>query len=403
MFDLILKAGSVVDPMQCIEDTRDIAVKDGRIAALEKNIDELQAQKVIPVNGKLVTPGLVDIHCHPADALIGIGARADEIGLDSGVILLCDGGSAGAANFHAMRRFIYESCRTDIFFFLNLATTGLATLPEIWDEHDIDLESSKQVIEENRDLIKGIKLRATQALAEGIGIKAVEIAKKLATEFRLPLMMHIGCRRTRVASEIMDDFTRAAVKLMERGDILSHFMTWEAGGLILPDGTAYPEIWEAQKRGVMLDSCHGTSHFSFTIAKHAMQQGLLPTVISTDLASPSIPVVQSLMVTMSKFLNLGLTMNQVVKMTTMNPAEALGEEARYGSLKPGMPANITVMELVKGEYLFSDGMGGNSLRGGLLLEPRLVVKGGIEMPCRSNYHVPPIYPALGSQRPGVER
>jgi dihydroorotase len=293
-----------------------------------------------------------------------------------------------------MRRFIVEPAKTDIFCFLNVAKTGLVSMPEIRDEHDIDPELSKQVVEENRDIIKGIKLRAVQSVAEGIGIKAIEIAKKLATDLKLPLMMHIGEPRERVANDIMDDFTRTAVKLMEKGDILSHIMTWEAGGLILPDGMAYPEIWEAQRRGVILDSCHGFWHFSFIVARHALQLGLLPTVISTDLAVPPMPAVQSLMVTMSKFLNLGLTIDQVVEMTTINPAKALGEEAQRGSLTPGMPANISVVEIVEGKYFFSDALGRNSIRGNLLLEPRLVLKAGMEMPCRSHYHLPPVYTTL---------
>ncbi len=394
MYDLLLKDGEVIDPMQGIHNRWDVAIKDGKIAAVEKDIAQSEAQKVIPVKGRLVTPGLIDIHCHPAKGLIWIGLLPDEMGLDSGVSLLCDAGSAGAANFHTMRRFIVEPARTDMFCFLNLANMGLTIMPEIWDEHDIDPEWSKQVVEENRDIIKGIKLRAVQTLAEGIGIKAVKIAKKLATDLKLPFMLHIGEPRDRVANEMMDDFTRAAVELMEKGDILSHFMTWEAGGLILPDGTVYPEMWEVQKRGIILDSCHGSNHFSFTVVRHALQQGLLPTVISTDFGVPPMRVVQSLIVTMSKFLNLGLNIDQVVAMTTTNPAKALGEETRWGSLKPGMPANVTIMEIVEGDYLFSDGNGRNGMQGNLLLEPRLVLKGGVEMPCLSRYHIPPVYATI---------
>ena len=394
MYDLLLKGGEVIDPIQGIHGRRDVGIKDNKIIAVEKNISQSQAHKVIPVNGRLVTPGLIDIHCHPVEGLMPMGVPADEIGLDSGVTLLCDGGSTGAANFCTMRRFIIEPARTDIFCFLNLANTGLSVTPEIWNEHDIDPEWSKQVVEENRDLIKGIKVRATQSLADNIGIKAVEIAKKLATDLRLPFMLHIGETRDRVSNDTMDDFTRAAVKLMEKGDILSHFMTWEPGGLILPDGTVYPEMREAQERGVVLDSCHGFSHFSFTVVRHALQQGLLPTVISTDLTMRAMPVVQSLIITMSKFLNLGLTIDQVVEMTTINPAKALGEEARWGSLRPSVMANISVMEIVEGDYLFSDALGRNSMQGSLLLEPRLVLKDGVEVSCSSRYQLPPVYTNL---------
>lgn len=396
MYDLVLKGGEIVDPAQGIHDKRDIGIKSGQIAAVEKDIAEALTDNVIPVNGRLVTPGLIDVHCHPSHWLTRSGVLPDDIGLYSGVTLLCDGGSAGAANFQTMRKFIVECARTDMFCLLNLAVTGLVSTPEIWDERDIDPERSKDVVEENRDLIKGIKLRAVEPLARSMGIKAIEIAKKLATDLNLPLIMHIGNGRDRMNNEVMDDFTREAVNFMNKGDILSHFLTWAAGGLILPDGRIYPELWGAQKRGVILDSCHGASHFSFTIARRALEQGLLPTVISTDLGDRSIHIVQSLLVTMSKFLNLGLSIDQVVEMTTINPAKALGEEAQWGSLKPGMPANITVMEMVEGEYLFSDGRGRNSMLGNWLLEPRLVLKDGKQIPCRSCYHIPPIYSNVNS-------
>ena len=157
-------------------------------------------------------------------------------------------------------------------------------------------------------------------MAETLGIDAIEIAKKLAADMDLPLMMHIGETRERVPADKMDDFSRAAVSLMENGDILSHYLTWEPGGMILKDGTVYPELEAAQKRGVVLDSSHGVNHFSFTVARHAIEKGLLPTVISTDMVTTVLPAAQSLAVVMSKFLNWGLTLDQVIEMTTINPA-----------------------------------------------------------------------------------
>lgn len=290
-----------------------------------------------------------------------------------------------------IKRFIVEHVKTDIFCFLNLATTGLIRLPEILTEHDIDVDRSKQIVEANRKIIKGIKIRAVQPLAEGLGIRAVEIAKKLATDLNIPLMVHLGEKRDRVPNDRMDDFSRATVSMLERGDILSHYLTWQAGGMILRDGTVYPELEAAQRRGVVLDSCHGLNNFSFTIARHALTKGFFPTVISTDMASPGLPVVQSLAVVMSKFLNMGLSLDQVIEMTTANPARALGEEEKRGSLKPGMNADIVVMELVKGDFLFRDGGGRESINGKILLEPRILFKEGKSMPAYSNYHIPPLF------------
>jgi len=189
----------------------------------------------------------------------------------------------------------------------------------------------------------------------------------------------------------MDDFSRSAVSLLGRGDILSHYLTWEPGGMILKDGTIYPELEAAKKRGVYLDSCHGLNHFSFAVARLGLSRGFIPSIISTDMAISGLPVIQSLSVLMSKFLNLGLTLDQVIEMTTLNPARAIGEEGTRGTLKIGNAADITVLELLKGDYLFSDGKGCESLRGTLLLEPRMVFKSGEMRPAYSRYHIPPLF------------
>jgi dihydroorotase len=391
MFDILLKDGLLIDPSQGIHKVGSVAIQDSKIVAVGEDTFETEAEKVFNMEGKIIAPGLIDIHCHPAAGFSWLGVPADVIGLNSGVTLLCDGGTSGSANFEAMRLFIVEPAKTDIFCFLNLSNTGLITLPEIWSEQNIDVDQSEQVIEANLDIIKGVKIRAIQSLADGLGIKAIEIAKKLASDVNLPLMMHVGETRSRIPNDRMDDFSRAAVSLLEEGDILSHYLTWEPGGMILKDGTVYPELEAAQNRGVVLDSCHGLNHFSFTIARHAIARGLIPKVISSDLCSIALPAAQSLAVVMSKFINMGLSVDQVIEMTTINPAKALGEEKRRGSLKPGMSADITVMELTKGDYIFGDGRGGEIMHSDILLEPRMVFKAGEGMPAYSRYHIPPVY------------
>jgi len=392
MNQIVLKGGLIIDPSQKVHRIGSIAINNGRIAAIGGDISEAGAEKVFSVDGKIIAPGLIDIHCHPAAGVLPGTSSPDEIGLSRGVTTVCDAGSTGAANFETMRRFVVERAQTDVFCFLHLAHTGLITLPwndELWDEHDISVDHSKEVIEANRDIIKGVKIRAVQSLADGMGLRAIEIAKKLSTDVGLPLMMHIGNHRARIPGDRMDDFSRAAVSLLEQGDILSHYLTRESGGLILEDGVVYPELVAARERGVILDSCHGFSHFSFAIARHAIAQGLIPTVISTDLSPLSLETVQSLSVTMSKFINLGLTLDQVVEMTTLNAAQALREENRRGSLRPGMIAAITVMELKKGDYIFGDERGGEVIHGEVLLEPTMVIKADKVMPAYSGYHKPP--------------
>jgi len=389
-FDILLKDGEIIDPAQSIHFVGSLAIKNGRIAALGKDLPG-EAKKVIPLQGKILTPGLIDLHCHPSLGFLWNGIPPDEVGLNAGVTLLGDGGTSGAANFLPYSKLVVEPAKTEILCFLNVAKGGLTSQPEISSLRDMDVDRGKEVVEGNRDLIRGVKIRAIQSLAEGVGIKGVEMAKKMANDLRMPLMMHIGEARERMEKDWMDDFSRQAVSLLEKGDILSHYLTREPGGLILKDGTIYPELGKARQRGVVLDSCHGLWHFNFTIARHALAQGFNPDVISTDLSIRNILVTQSLPVVMSKFLNLGLSLEEVIGMTTIHPARVLREEDRRGSLRPGMPADITILEIVKGDFLFGDGMGRETLRGNLLLEPRMVFQAGEIRPSYSRYHIPPLY------------
>jgi dihydroorotase len=387
MFDSILKDGELIDPSQGIHGIGSVAIQDGKIAAIGKEIPKAEAKKVFDMKGKIVTPGLIDLHCHPVAGFTFFGVPPDEVGLTNGVTLLCDGGSAGPSNFETLRKFVIEPAQTDMLCFLNMSRTGFVKFPEIVTKHDIDVDDSKRVVEANRSLIRGIKIRASQPLAEGLGIKGIENSKKLAIDLRLPLMVHLGEYRDRVANDRMDDFSRTAVSMLEKGDILLHYLTWAPGGMILKDGTVYDELEAARKRGVILDPSSGLNNFSFAMARHAISRDILPTVISSDMATMGWPVVQSLPVLMSKFLNMGLSVSQLIEMTTINPAKALGEEGKRGSLKPGMAADITVFELLEGDYLFGDGAGRGSLKGRILLEPRMVFKMGKSMPAYSNYHI----------------
>lgn len=390
-FDILLTNGLVIDPARSIHCVQSIGIKNGRIDAVSDHLPGNTSEMIYDLSGKIVTPGLIDLHCHPANEFAESGVDESEIGLFSGVTLLCDAGTAGSYNFQAFRKLVVDPAHTDILCFLNLANTGLVKMPEICCAKDIDLEHSRAVIDSNRDIIRGIKLRLTEPFSHGLGIKGVESAKTLSSEVGLPLMVHIGETRPRQLNDQMDDFTRAAISLLEEGDVISHFLTWEPGGVILKNGTVYPELIAAQKRGVVLDACHGLNHFSLSVARQAIAQGILPTVISTDLCTVVIPSAQSLAVVMSKFLNLGLSLDQLIEMTTINPAKALSEDQTRGSIKPGRIADISVFELIEGDFRYSDGNGGENMPGKSLLEPRMTIKNGNLKPAFSRYHIAPAF------------
>jgi len=391
MYDVIIRGGDLIDPAQGIHGVQSLAITEGKIAAIGSQIIEEKAKKIIDAKGKIITPGLIDIHCHPVAGLTFFGVPADEVGINNGVALVCDGGSAGSSNFSTLREFVFAHAKTDWFCFLNVAKTGLIKFPEIVTQYDVDLNETRRVVENNRGVIKGLKIRAIQALAEGLGIKIIEASKKLANDLKVPVMLHLGEIRERVENDKMDEFSRAAVSLLEARDILLHYATWAAGGMILKNGTIYRELEAAQKRGVLLDPSPGMNNFSFAAVRHGLSKGIIPDVISTDISTMGLLVLQSLPVVMSKFLCLGLSLDQVVRMTTINAARALSEDGKRGTLKPGMDADISIFELLKGDYLFGDGGGRGSLRGDSLLEPRMVFKAGKAMPAYSNYHVPPLF------------
>jgi dihydroorotase len=387
MYDILLKDARVIDPSQEVDGLLDVAIADGKIAALEAGIPHNRAKVTIPLAGRIVTPGLVDAHCHPALHLTDHAVFPDDAGVHAGVLLVNDGGSAGAANFLTLREMYYKRVQTDMTFFLNIATAGLIHPPEIRTIHDIDLKRLKATVEENRPIIKGLKLRALEPLSK-IQPDVVQLALDAAEELKLPLMVHIGDFRERIDNDPLDDFTRGVVRRLRRGDIISHFMTWRPGGMVLPNGTVFPELKEARDRGVLLDCSHGKNNFSFKVAEALLAVGLKPDIITTDLSSVGVPYVQSLLVTMSKFISLGMPLHEVIAAVTCNGAKAIGVDGEWGSLRPGRAADITVLEEVEGTFTFFDGAAGNIRKGSHLLEPRLVLQRGVPLPCRSFYQLP---------------
>ena len=389
MYDLLIKGGEVIDPAQGIHENKDVAISEGKIAALEANIPSSQAKKIIHAKGKIVTPGLIDLHVHCAQIITNLGVPPDEIGVGTAVTTVVDAGTTGHSNFEGFKRFIIPQAKTDIFTFLHVVPTGHAVLPENWGWYNVNPEEALKIVEQNRDLIKGIKMRAIGSVIEQQGLKAIELAKKISSQAKLPLMVHFGIwLDENTPQSQVDTFMRTLIPNMDKGDIITHIYTSNVGGVIKPDGTVYPELWDAIKRGVVLDVANAIFNFSYDIARIGLQKGILPTTLSTDFANLNLdsPVVLSLTETMSKFLALGLSLDQVIEMTTINPARVLGEEERKGSLKPGMPADISILELEEGDFLFFHRREKESAtRGKLRLLPRLTIKSGEEIKAAPRY------------------
>jgi len=380
-YELLIKGGEVVDPAQGIQERRDVGIEQGKIAAVEPDISPAEAREVIDATGLLITPGLIDLHTHVAEAIIPLATAPDEVGVRSGVTTVCDAGSTGYANLRGFIQWVIPQAQTDVFCFLHLSPVGEAVLPEIGWRH-VEPARMLEIIETHRDVVKGVKLRATVNMIESLGIAGLRTAKQVAAEAGLPIVVHLGIDAGEtMADDALDAFTREMLSLLDRGDVLTHVFTKKKGGVVRPDGSARPGLREAVARGVVLDVAAALGHLDFQIARSAIGQGLLPNTLSTDftVALLHAPVPFSLPVLMSEFLALGLSLSQVVEMSAANPARVLCEEHRRGSLRVGFPADVSIFEMLEGDFLFVDGRDGNRLRGNRLLVPRLTVKRGAKI------------------------
>ncbi len=372
MYDLLIKGGTVIDPSQGIHGLNDVAVEKSKIAQVAPSISVEEAHRVLQVQGKTVTPGLIDIHTHVYHGVNDNGVEPDIGGVRAGVTTLVDAGSAGCDTFGGFPSHIIPNSQTEVICFLHIARTGLATNPDIFSPASIDLDKTIQVVTENRGIISGIKARMVSPALEIMGMEMPRLAKQAAKESGVKLMVHIGDTEKRYDPNVI----RQLLPILEEGDIVTHFFTANPGGVLDADGNLVPEAQEAKDRGVWLDTAHGRMNFSFDIGERILDQGITPHCISTDLTLPGrLRTVHSTTEMMSRFLAMGFTMDQVVTMSTLSPAKAIGADDRLGTLGVGKPANISVLEVVEGAWVVYDVVGG-SRKLDKAIVPVLSVKNG---------------------------
>src|SRR2546425_713181 len=372
MYDVVLKGGTVVDPSSGLDGVLDVAVEHGGIARIAPGIAPSEAARLIEVGGKIVTPGLIDVHAHVFEGVNRTGVNPDLGGVYAGVTTIVDAGSAGAATFGAFPRHIIPHCHTEIVPFLHICQTGLATIPDIIAESSVNLADTVRVASQHRGLIVGIKARMVSPALEIMGMEMPKLAKRAARECGLKLMVHIGDTEKRYDPKVIHPL----LSLLEPGDILTHYFTPNPGGVLDANGKLVPEAREAADRGVWFDTAHGRMNFSFEVGRRIIDQGLLPHCISTDLTLPGrLTTVHSMTEMMTRFLGLGFTLPQVVTMCTANPAKAIAADHRLGSLVVGRQADISVLEIQEGEWVVYDILG-SGLRVDRAFAPYLTVKRG---------------------------
>lgn len=368
--NLILKGGRVIDIAQGLDRVADVAVSDGEINAIGENLPPLPGAEVLNLSGKIVCPGLFDIHVH---AYGGIAfADPDSIGVNLGTTSMVDAGGAGAYTWDEFEALIVGQTKTDIYLWLLMGAAGIFGFQDPWPSVrsliDIPVNRMIDIVEENREIIVGLKMAGFAAL----GIGAMKIAKGMANILKLPLYVHIGD----ILQSPVETYTPQLLDLLEPGDFVTHCFTPCPGNLLGKDGKALPEALRARDRGVWFDLGFGSFNFSFDAAEKLMDQGIVPSTISTDLQQVNVTgPVHSLPHVMSAMMALGMSLHDVVRRVTINPAQQLNLSHKVGSLRPGMPADITVVELQAGDFLFRDTCGGTR-RGDKLIVPILTIKGG---------------------------
>ncbi len=367
-YELLLKGGMVIDPAQKLHTRRDIAIVKGKIAAIEPEIPMDQAQQTIRVEGKYVTPGLVDLHAHVYYGVTTWGIRADPLCTTTGVTTIVDAGSASWATFPGFREFIVEPARTRILAYIHISGIGLVYGPvgEMLDLAYADPEKVAETAKEHPDLIVGVKVRQAKFQVGDNGLKPLELAIQAAEAAGLPVMCHIG------AGIPLPEVLRR----MRPGDVITHCFQGNGDNLVDEKGKVIPEGWEAKERGVIFDIGHGMGSFRYEISRQAIEQGFLPDVISTDIHTGNIHgPVYDFPTTLSKFLHLGLSLDDVIEKATIAPAKVIHREEELGHLKVGTVADIAVWELLEGSFEFFD-THGTRFVGNQKLEPCLTIRAG---------------------------
>jgi dihydroorotase len=385
-YDLVIKGGEVIDPSQSLRGRKDVAIHNGRIAGIEDDIPMERAQQVLAADKRLVVPGLVDMHSHVYPLASGIGLPADELVPHSSTTTYVSAGDAGANNFAGFRHWVIAQARSRIFAFVHISNFGLAGYPvgEMLNMDYADVDLAAKTVAENADVVLGLKVRQSVSIVGENGFeplkRAIAAAELSGTGARV--MVHIGG----VPDELSD-----LLDLLRPGDILTHSYSG-AGNNTVRDGQVLPAALEAKARGVIIDVGHGGGSFAYPVAEPAIQQGLVPDTIGSDVHAVSIntPGMPYLPWVMSKFLNLGFSLEQVIAMATINPAKVIDRVEGLGTLNVGAPADVSILELVEEPVTFVDTLN-NQRRGTRWLRPVDTVRAG--RPFGRPYPAPFSYPA----------
>ena len=373
-YDLVLSGGNLLDPAQGINDEpRDIAFKDGKVAAVADHVDPTAATQTIDASGKLITPGLIDLHGHFYHGGSGTAVHADQTCLGSGVTTGVDAGSSGFLNYGAMRDYVFPAHRTRLLAFLHIGAVGLAANGVLGgglhDMRIIDVDRTVQAIKENPGFVFGVKVRMHHdAVARWNAHEAMARAREAATEAGVHLMVHVSGTPIPLPD---------VLEYLGPDDISTHAFNGLPDNILDKAGKVRPEVRAAVDRGVIMDVAHAGVHCDVEVVKAAMDQGVIPDTISTDVhIAPPGRIVYLMNDLVSKFHALGMPLSDAVAASTSRPAEILGLQDSIGSLAVGMEGDAAIWDKRQGRFVWHD-MAGHNVDGALRLDTFATIKGGM--------------------------
>ena len=410
-YDLLLAGGRVVDPAQSLDGDYDVAVRDGRIAAILRSDENCEAMKRIDVRGKLVLPGLIDTHAHVFQHVTGrFGLEADLCGVESGVTTLIDQGGPSCMTLPAFREFVVRPKRTRVYAYLSSYLVGGMEghyYPALYRPDCVDVDATVKAALANTDIVKGFKAHAELGGFARWGIEVMRQAAEIARRAEMPLYIHFGQLWPLPAEGAngvdADAILADVLPLLKAGDILAHPFTRHPGGFVDRRGRVHGIVREALARGLKIDVGHG-SHFSYRMARIALDAGIVPHTLGADMhgyntdvpAPPGTPAVHSdsehmffgkvrfsLVSAMTAMLALGLPLEQVVRMVTTNVVDIFGLPKELGTLAVGNPADVSVLDDERGRWVLRDNEG-TQVVADRQLRPAFCLKDGVRIDARAS-------------------